>query len=376
MKPQAIRKLLFCACAMVFIATLVSPCVASPSYKLSKRSFKDLSSQRQKVHQRLKDLKIQSASLSEQVKELDAQLATLENGLDAATERMKTKQKQIAEAGEHLRELEKELAQRKSLLAERATTVYMQGESSYLNLLFNADSFREFINRAYYLNLIFEADKGLIQSIDDKSAEVEQEKQNLEVAVSAIAGERQKLTEQKQAIAAARRDKGVVMRAVEQDVALTEQEYQVLMEESRRISQFLRSSSSYSGKWTGRFLKPTMGSITSSFGKRIHPITHKLRMHNGVDISSPYGTPIRVGGDGKVIFAGYDSGYGNYIIVDHGGGLATLYAHCSRFAAGVGVIVKAGQTIAYVGSTGLSTGPHVHFEVHVHGEPVNPLGKM
>ena len=99
-------------------------------------------------------------------------------------------------------------------------------------------------------------------------------------------------------------------------------------------------------------------------------------MHTGIDIAAPYRTPIKAGGDGKVVRAKWMGGYGNTVIIDHGGGLATLYAHCSGFAVSVGTVVKAGQTIAYVGSTGTSTGNHVHFEVRKNGKHVDPMSVM
>src|SRR5205085_9869992 len=98
-------------------------------------------------------------------------------------------------------------------------------------------------------------------------------------------------------------------------------------------------------------------------------------LHTGVDLAAPTGTPIHAAGDGRVIFSGYRGGYGNCIIIDHGGGTATLYGHCSRLYAGVGRTVRAGDVIAAVGSTGFSTGPHCHFEVRINGRPVNPLGR-
>ena len=119
-------------------------------------------------------------------------------------------------------------------------------------------------------------------------------------------------------------------------------------------------------------LWPCRGSLSSGFGWRIHPVYGYGRMHTGVDISAPFGTPIVATAAGRVIQSGWLSGYGYAITVDHGNGLSTLYAHCSSLAYGVGAFIRKGQTIAYVGSTGISTGPHVHYEVLANGSQVNP----
>ncbi len=127
------------------------------------------------------------------------------------------------------------------------------------------------------------------------------------------------------------------------------------------------------GSTPGRFRFPADGPITSPFGERMHPIFHTMRMHTGIDIGAGYGSAVRAGGDGVVVLAGPASGYGNAIVVDHGGGIATLYGHLSRFAVHAGQRVTAGQTIGAVGNTGNSTGPHLHFEVRVQGVPVDPM---
>jgi murein DD-endopeptidase MepM/ murein hydrolase activator NlpD len=126
------------------------------------------------------------------------------------------------------------------------------------------------------------------------------------------------------------------------------------------------------GERRGSFQKPVIGRQTSSFGLRLHPLLGYNRFHKGVDYGAPTGTPIVAVTDGRVIFAGRHGGHGNYIKLTHAGGLATGYAHLSRFAVGSGAFVRQGQVIGYVGSTGLSTGPHLHFEVYRNGAAVNP----
>jgi murein DD-endopeptidase MepM/ murein hydrolase activator NlpD len=127
---------------------------------------------------------------------------------------------------------------------------------------------------------------------------------------------------------------------------------------------------------SGRLGFPADGPISSPFGMRMHPIFHTMRMHTGIDIGAAYGAPVRASARGIVVTAGVITGYGNAIVVDHGGGLATLYGHLSRFAVRSGQEVAAGQTIGAVGNTGNSTGPHLHFEVRVRGVPVDPMGYL
>ena len=133
------------------------------------------------------------------------------------------------------------------------------------------------------------------------------------------------------------------------------------------------SASGYStgsGVSSSGLIWPVQGPITSPFGMRWG------RMHEGIDIGVPYGTPIHAAASGAVIYAGWMSGYGNLIVIDHGNGLATAYGHQSSIVVSCGQDVAQGQTIGYVGSTGHSTGPHLHFEVRVNGNPVDPLGYL
>ncbi len=130
------------------------------------------------------------------------------------------------------------------------------------------------------------------------------------------------------------------------------------------------------GRAPSRLLFPADGPISSRFGNRLHPIFKTWRMHAGIDIGASYGSPVRAASSGTIVTAGPISGYGNAVVIDHGGGLATLYGHLSRISVAVGRRVDAGSTIGAVGSTGNSTGPHLHFEVRVNGTPVDPMGYL
>jgi murein DD-endopeptidase MepM/ murein hydrolase activator NlpD len=154
-----------------------------------------------------------------------------------------------------------------------------------------------------------------------------------------------------------------------------ERETAELQAESAAIAAFLRGRGSGPATVSPKgMVWPTSGKVTSGYGWRTHPIFGTKRFHSGIDIGAPSGQAVVAAGSGQVVFAGPKSGYGNTVIIDHGGGIATLYAHLSSIAAGQGVTVVRSGRIAGVGCTGYCTGPHLHFEVRVNGDPVNPAG--
>lgn len=158
------------------------------------------------------------------------------------------------------------------------------------------------------------------------------------------------------------------------DAAITEfsDELDGLQQEQARVERLIEEEASKEGEAPGILVRPVPGAITSAFGMRLHPILGYSRMHTGVDMSAPYGQEIKAGGSGRVILAGSYGGYGNTVIIDHGGGMTTLYAHQSQLNVSYGQQVAAADIIGYIGTSGLSTGPHLHFEVRLHGSPVNP----
>ncbi len=160
--------------------------------------------------------------------------------------------------------------------------------------------------------------------------------------------------------------------AVDSAIAEFEDELDGLEAEQARVEQLIEEEASKEGDAPGVLVRPVPGAITSPFGPRLHPILGYTRMHSGVDMSAGYGQEIRAGASGRIILAGVYGGYGNTIIIDHGGGMTTLYAHQSSFNVGYNDQVGAGDTIGYVGTSGLSTGPHLHFEVRISGTPVDP----
>jgi murein DD-endopeptidase MepM/ murein hydrolase activator NlpD len=163
---------------------------------------------------------------------------------------------------------------------------------------------------------------------------------------------------------------------LEEAIAQFEQDEHTL---TAQIDEFMRRLSQTGQSlppFVGGFIRPVPGAITSGFGYRYHPILHITRLHAGIDFHAPTGTPVHAAASGVIVAAQYMRGYGNTVMIAHGSDLSTVYGHLSRIYVRSGEHVSKGQVIAASGATGLATGPHLHFEVRVHGRPVNPLGRI
>jgi len=206
-------------------------------------------------------------------------------------------------------------------------------------------------------------------------------RQAAEAERSHLAGLRSEQSAARAAAAAREADEQSLLGAIRARKAQYEREVASLQAESDAVAAALRarqngSAPSAPTRGAGRLRYPIDAPVTSEYGWRVHPVYGTRKLHTGMDFGAPTGAAIHAAADGVVVTAGSMGGYGNAVVIDHGGGLATLYAHQSRVAVRVGQRVSTGQVIGYVGSTGLSTGPHLHFEVRVGGNPVNPRGYL
>ncbi|MCP4964779.1 MAG: M23 family metallopeptidase [bacterium] len=208
--------------------------------------------------------------------------------------------------------------------------------------------------------------------IQADEVEVNEQIDDLEVVAADLAELAASQTEQADAVAVALAGLAAKLDAVDDAIAEFSDELDGLEAEQARVETLIEQEASTEGETPGILVRPVPGAITSGFGLRVHPILGYSRMHSGVDMRAGHGQEIKAGASGRVILAATYGGYGNTVIIDHGGGMTTLYAHQSSFNVSYGSQVGAGDIIGYVGSTGLSTGPHLHFEVRLFGSPVNP----
>jgi murein DD-endopeptidase MepM/ murein hydrolase activator NlpD len=340
------------------------------------------------------------AALDRSITQAEEQVEAAKAAHEAAAGRLAEIQEQHAQVTADLAQKRQELAQTESDLRaqqevfdDRIVNVYKSGGGiAYLEALFESDSLAEVVGRVGLLTDIVRQDNTILGQIKTLKARVEEQRLALEQQQARVAAlerdqtvvtaELQAASEQSRAalgeLGSARAAKKKVLAAAEKDLAAWKKQQKEMLAESERITELLRAASAAKPvkAGSGVLSRPVGGEVTSGFGYRVHPIFNVRRMHTGIDIDADMGDPIKAASKGTVVSAGWRGGYGKCVVISHGGGLATLYGHMSEISVSAGDKVKKGEVIGKVGSTGYSTGPHLHFEVRVNGDPVDPLGYL
>lgn len=316
-----------------------------------------------------------SASLDEvmgQLRELQYQSDELQSKSDAL-------QSSIDENQAQLDAKQRELDERMQIYGRRLRNIYMNGQLNYLDILLGATDFTEFSSRMYLLQKIIARDVAMLEDIKKSTEAIKAQQEILAKEMKEIQVTKAELDAKKAKVDEVRERRAQILYKAEEAKHDSEEEYDRLLAISENIAAMLRNMESGGGYepagsgGTGRFMWPCSGEITSYYGWRTHPVFGTTRYHSGMDIAVDYGTPIHAADSGTVIYSGWLGGYGNAVMIDHGGGLVTLYGHNQSLNVSEGQYVSKGTVIAYAGSTGWSTGPHCHFEVRLHGDVTEPL---
>jgi murein DD-endopeptidase MepM/ murein hydrolase activator NlpD len=247
---------------------------------------------------------------------------------------------------------------------------------SPLELFVESKNFSEFFSRLELMSLVKKNDEKLIQEISLGKENTEIQKQTKLLELDEKASQLKKLNVKVSDIKTSRSKVESDIEAEKERLKQAEKKEDEMIALSKQLEKKITQLMDANAKYVGGVMKwPTPGytRVSSPYGMRIHPIYKVKKMHTGIDIDAPSGAKIIAANSGKVILAGWNGGYGNCVIIDHGSGLATLYAHQSKILVSVGDKVNKGDTIGKVGSTGLSTGPHLHFEVRKGGQTTNPI---
>ena len=337
-----------------------------------------LKEQIDQANQELSETQSQLSDNLKEIEELDQKIEDSENELNQLNEQVQSLKEEISAVETELAEVTEKYEAQKEIFEKRVVALYETGEVSYLDILLNSSSIYEFVSSYYVISEIAEADNDLLTSIGDKKDEIELKKKTLDQEKENLAS----LVETQQRTSKILQNTKIIRENYVSKLSEEEKQKQAQIDEmtaqykaiNTQILELLNQGidTEYIG---GELAWPVPGytRITSEYGMRVHPITGQYKLHTGVDISAPMGANFIAANDGIVVKAEYNTAYGRMVVIDHGGGISTLYAHGSEILVEVGQTVKRGDSILKVGSSGYSTGPHAHFEVRINGVVTNPM---
>lgn len=347
-----------------------------------------LSEQQQQVQEKIEEAEQKLIYVQEdlsaaivKIQELDDQITQAENEIEGLNNDVQTLEIQIEELSQKIETVEKRYNDNEELLQQRLVTMYEVGETKYIDILFNSTGIMDFLSNYYIIQELIESDTILLDEIEKEKEEIEKSKKVLEEQKASIKLKKAK----KEQLAVINQNNKIVKEQALANLSQEELELQQKIEEYKaeesRIEALISLATNeyeYTGDYTGGIMAwPIAKSgtyITSAYGVREHPIQGVIKQHTGIDIGNAgFGAPVIAATDGVVTMAGYYGGYGNCVIISHGSGVSTLYGHGQKILTEVGKEVKKGDLIMEVGSTGNSTGPHLHFEVRINGSCVDPM---
>ncbi|WP_458862410.1 murein hydrolase activator EnvC family protein [Acidaminobacterium chupaoyuni] len=368
----------------------VSPAAAASQAQVNtlKNKLKDAAAEKDKIKKELSGIQNDKASIKKQIEALDAQINNTQSQIDLRSGLIDELTGMIAQKEEEVAAAQKKEQEQYDKFKTRVRVMYEQGDTSYLEVLLSSDNFSDFLSRYEIVSQIARYDKDLFDQLKALKEEIEQKKAELEGDKKEQEAARQELQVTKSELDQQLADRSKAMSALESAEASVKASYSEIEKEEEKINSQIdkmvkemeeeakKQQGANGGAYVGgTFTWPLPGysTISCPFGMRKHPITGVYKLHTGVDLSAPRGTTIVAANSGTVLIAGYSTAYGNYVVISHGGGISTLYAHMSRIGTSKGATVSAGQKIGEVGSTGYSTGNHLHFEIRKNGSYIDPM---
>ena len=360
---------------------------ALPVFGITKSEVDALKKKVNEASAKKKELKSQVSALSGDISSLEKQISLLDGQIEAQEDEIAAQEELLAqleilveEKTIELAASEEDQANQYARMKERVRYMVEHDSTSQLAILLASDSFADFLNRWEIVQQISVRDEKLFEELQAIRDKVTVEKQELEETQAEAIETKALMDANKAELDAQHAAKVKALQKAESEKAAANKAYadmiekeEDLMEQYKKAAAQLASQSTYVG---GKFMWPLPAAnnvITCKYGYRTHPVTKKYKLHTGIDLRASTGTKVYAANKGTVTTSGYSSAWGNYIIINHGGGYTTLYAHLSRRNVSKGATVKQGDVIGLSGNTGYSTGPHLHFEINKNGSSYDPL---
>ncbi len=421
-----IAGVLVAAMLLGIIATGISFAAAASKDEL-KTKLSELEIEKAGVKAQIAELTTKATDVEATRKALQTEISLTKQEIATVEDYINQLQQQIDIKTSELKIAEGQLKDKEELFSERLRDMYEQGDSTYIDILMNSSSFSNMLSRVEIVTQIMDYDKKVVSEYKDAKEDIQEKRDELQAAQNEQLDYQQNLSYKAEELTANEKQQAALQQSIEQYKAAQESEYDRISGEMQAVSNEIAeisrreaeaaaaakaaaekaaaaaaaqnkaaqskattrssnsssgsssnnsiSSSSSSGGSVTSFTWPVPGftSTSSAYGWRIHPIYGTRKFHAGEDIPADSGVPILAAQSGTVTTAGWVSGYGNYTVINHGGGVMTAYGHQSAILVSVGQTVSKGEQIGRVGSTGNSTGPHLHFEVYVNGQTQNPM---
>ncbi|SHI74515.1 Septal ring factor EnvC, activator of murein hydrolases AmiA and AmiB [Dethiosulfatibacter aminovorans DSM 17477] len=368
-----IRKvfILFAVVALVFAAV---PAEASSISDLQ-NELKNTENKIDSITDKLKEVKSEKYGVEKQIEELDGQIRSLVSEEDSLNDVVTVLENNIAAKEAEIEQIKDDISSNTELLEDRLRAMYKNGAVGYLEVLFNADDVVDFMTRADMVQRVVNSDVEILENLESQQTELEIAKLELKSEQNNYYMALEDVQSKRNDVEIASRAKETYMSSLEDNIEELKREEQKLLDASSEIENKIKQKQlemKYAG---GEMAWPAPGyyRITSPYGMRPHPLYGYWSMHTGVDVGVPMRSNIVAPNSGVVTYAGWYGAYGNIVLIDHGGGISTLMAHNTSVLVTEGQSVTKGQIVSYSGTTGMSTGPHLHFEVRVNGSHTNPL---
>ena len=367
-------------CIVIILVIICSLCICVYAEDLTglQEESNELTQQLNETNNRLQAVQEEISKNMQQLQEIDAQIAQSQSEVNSINAQVEDLTKQIEENETKLQNTQQELDNIQEIVDTRLIAIYKAPKLQNLSVLINSKSISDFLGNYYALKELNEYDSKLLQTVKQQRQEIETTKKILAEKKEQVISNKQTQQKKSQVLANTKTMREYyISKLTSEELQLQTQidEYNAqvsLIEAEIKLLALNSISEDYIG---GAMIWPIPGytSITSQFGMRVHPITGAFKLHTGVDVGAPIGTSFVAAANGVVSKATYNHAYGNMVIIDHGGGVQTLYAHGSEIIAKVGQNIKTGEEVLKVGSTGYSTGPHAHFEIRINGQTVDPM---
>ncbi len=377
---------LFVSVALVSVqsATAQSKSGTAKNPKSLSRKLNQVKSQKSRVAAELRATTQKARVVTTDLRTLEARLESLGEQVEETRANLHSNRAEQVKLAENLKQMEVLVAETRAKVRSRLRAMYMQTNGSYISIVSGAQTVGDFVSRSGMLQTIAEKDRELFDRYESLTRNVSEKKRQQDSVVRQYEKLRAFEDRKEAELSDVREEKSIALKQLRSRQAELKKLLQQFQADERNIAaeiaaynrRIKKNPKTARKPFKGRFMRPVNAPVTSGFGNRFHPILRISRLHAGTDFGARSGSPIFAVADGTVISASYSGGYGNRIILDHGGGLTTVYAHCSSLAVRAGQTVRQGQRIGAVGSTGLSTGPHLHFEMRVNGRPVNPMSRL